>query len=221
MEETVTILLKELVTHDTMRLTVQRPGNYEFTPGQATYLSLDTPEWRRQKRPFTFTSLNSDPVLEFIIKCYPQHDGVTKRLHQLNPGDRVIVRDAWGAIAYRGPGTFIAGGTGITPFIAIFRSLQKEGRLVGNRLIFSNKTARDVILEQELRELFGDDITLILTAEKRDGYLSGRIDRSFLSEHIHDFSQYFYICGPPGFVMDITEHLENLGARTDRIVIEQ
>ncbi|WDR00201.1 hypothetical protein PSC71_05305 [Devosia sp. J2-20] len=37
--------------------------------------------------------------------------------------------DAWGTIQYQEPGTFIAGGAGVTPFIAILRDLQAKDTL--------------------------------------------------------------------------------------------
>ncbi|RUO50802.1 hypothetical protein CWE21_01525 [Pseudidiomarina aquimaris] len=67
----------EDVTHDVKRIRLAKPDGYQFTPGQATEVALDREGWRDEKRPFTFTSLNSDPWLEFTIKVYPEHDGVT------------------------------------------------------------------------------------------------------------------------------------------------
>jgi ferredoxin-NADP reductase len=54
----------------------------------------------------------------------------------LHAGDELILHDIWGAIHYKGEGTFIAGGAGVTPFIAIFRQLQKDGKIGNNKLIF-------------------------------------------------------------------------------------
>ena len=51
---------------------------------------------------FTFTGLNDDPFLQFTIKGYPDHHGVTDQLHKLKPGDEIIIHDVWGAIEYRG-----------------------------------------------------------------------------------------------------------------------
>ncbi|MEO8414268.1 MAG: flavodoxin reductase, partial [Ginsengibacter sp.] len=79
-----------------------------------------------EKRPFTFTSLNENPYLEFTIKRYEDHHGITDKMHQLMPGDELIISDVWGAIEYKGPGYFIAGGAGITPFISILRQLHVE-----------------------------------------------------------------------------------------------
>jgi predicted ferric reductase len=58
----------------------------------------------------------------------------TEQLRCLQSGDEMIIEDAWGAIEYKGPGYFIAGGAGITPFVAILRSLFNENKLAGNTL---------------------------------------------------------------------------------------
>jgi hypothetical protein len=46
--------------------------------GQATDVSINTPNLKNEKRPFTFTSLNDNDYLEFIIKIYDSNDGVTE-----------------------------------------------------------------------------------------------------------------------------------------------
>jgi ferredoxin-NADP reductase len=51
-----------------------------------------------------------------------------------------------GAIEYKGEGVFIAGGAGVTPFIAILRQLQAENKTTTN--YFTNKTANDIILKR-------------------------------------------------------------------------
>jgi ferredoxin-NADP reductase len=111
---------------------VQKPEGYRFEPGQATLVSIDRPRWEKEKRPFTFTSLNDWPDLELTTKIYPDLHGVTEQLGALEVGDRLLIEDPWGTIQYKGPGTFIAGGAGVTPFIAILRALARDGRLAGN-----------------------------------------------------------------------------------------
>ena len=200
---------------------IEKPAGYEFIPGQATDVSINTPALKNELRPFTFTSLNSDSFLEFTIKRYPDHHGVTDALHQLKTGDELIIRDVWGAISYKGAGCFIAGGAGITPFLAILRWLHKENKMDGNILLFSNKTAVDVIYEQELKSILGEQALLILTREEKDSYLKGPIDKAFLQRHIKNFKQHFYICGPDAMVAAITETLTELGATADTVVFEK
>src|SRR5687768_11837664 len=117
------ILTISEVTHDVRCIRVGKPAGYSFVPGQATELSINKIGWRDQKRPFTFTSLDEDPYLEFTIKCYEDHDGVTAEVRHLAAGDELIIGDPWGAIEYKGRGCFIAGGAGITPFLAIIKRL--------------------------------------------------------------------------------------------------
>jgi len=129
------------------RFIVQKPKGYKFSPGQATEVSINSPVLQNEKRPFTFTSLNDSEHLEFTIKIYDSHNGVTKELGRLEQGDELIIRDAWGAIEYKGEGVFTAGGAGVTPFIAVFRQLQVENKIANNKLIFTNKSESDIILK--------------------------------------------------------------------------
>lgn len=220
MPETVKILMTGFVTHDVKRFVVERPAGYDFLPGEATEVSINLSGWADRERPFTFTSLREDLVLEFIIKAYP-HGGVTQKLHELAPGDELTLREVWGTIKFKGPGVFLAGGAGITPFIAILRRLRADDKLANNMLILSNKTARDVILETELREMLGKNLILTLTGEPAAGYIHRRIDLTFLQEYVNDFSRYFYVCGTKDFNTDIIAALRELGAEDDKIVFEQ
>ncbi len=214
------VLMTEFVTHDVKRFVVQKPTGYEFIPGQANLVALDKEDWCDELRPFTFTSLNEDLVLEFTIKGYPEHEGVTDRLHNLKAGDEIILHEPFGTIVYQGPGYFLAAGAGVTPFIAITRHLREHDKLAGNSLIFSNKRAEDVILEKEFKDMFGDNLNLRLTEEEKSGYEHGRIDKDFLKDRI-DTNKYFYICGPDGFVRDLKKALESVGVEEENIIVEK
>jgi len=220
-EHIVRILMKEFVTHDTLRFITEKPSNYKFIPGQATEVSINKEEWKDKKRPFTFSSLNEDKVLEFTIKIYPT-DGVTEKLSELRPGDEIIIRDIWGKINYKGPGVFIAGGAGVTPFIAIFRDLKEKNQLQGNSLIFSNKLQKDIILEKEFKEMFGDKAIFTLSRENNPNYNHGHINKDLLQKHIKNLNkeQYFYICGPMQFIVDMKKALDSLGVQPEKVVIE-
>ena len=75
-------------------------------------------------------------------------------------------------------------------------------------------------MEKELKEMFAKKESLIftLTRERKKGYQAGRIDKEFLKKRINDFSQNFYICGPPEFVKDINSVLKALGAKANSLV---
>lgn len=220
MTHQVTLLMSGFVTHDVKRFIVSRPDGFEFEPGQGVELAIDHPDWREEGRPFTPTSLRDDRVLEFIIKAYPAHEGVTQALHALEPGARLLMSDPFGTIQYQGPGVFIAGGAGLTPFIAILRQLAREHRLDGQSLLFSNRTPADVIAEKELRHMLRERCVLTCTQKQAPGYANRRIDRDFLSEHVSDFGQHFYVCGPPKFNESVNDALKSLGAKPDLLVFE-
>lgn len=224
MSYTVAIKSIENITHDVKQFTYEKPHGFTFTPGQATEVTINKEGWKDEKRPFTFTSLNEDPNLQFTIKIYEDHEGVTHQIGKLKVGDEFIIDDPWGTIEYKGPGVFLAGGAGVTPFIAILRQLHKDEELEGNKLIFSNKTAKDVILRGEFERMLDDDFISVLSDEKgtdRDIFLDGFIDKEFLADQIDDFDQPFYVCGPPAFNENMMKYLKELGAEPDSLVFEE
>lgn len=220
MAQSVSVLETRSVTHDVVRITFQRPEGYSFTPGQATDVALDRDGWRDAQRPFTFTALPDADDLEFTIKVYDDHDGVTGQIGALKPGDRLLIDEPWGAIRYKGPGVFIAGGAGVTPFIAILRDLERKGELKGQRLIFSNKTEKDIILRDTFEAMDGLDCLFTVTDQADSPLAHGRVDRDFLARHVGDFNQEFYVCGPPKMVEGVSDALKLLGADPDAVVFE-
>ena len=218
-----TLELKEIepVTHDTNHLVFKRPEGFTFEPGQATDFALDKDGWRDEKRPFTFTSLPDADTLEFVIKSYPSHNGVTEQIARMKPGDQAIIEDPWGAIEDEGQGTFIAGGAGITPFIAILRErLKEKGTLEGCTLIFSNSTEKDIILREEFEAMPGLKTIFTVTDQKDASVKTEMIDKAFLKENVDPSTGHFYVCGPEPMIEDIVTALQSLGVENDRIVIE-
>lgn len=220
MEYAVKILKINQITHDVKEFITEKPKGYTYIPGQATVVSIKKPGLENDKRPFTFTSLNDDRNLEFTIKIYSEKHGVTDSMDELEEGDELIINEPWGAIKYKGPGYFIAGGAGITPFIAILRQLKKDGAVDGNMLFFSNKTRKDIILEDELRDILGDQVIFTLSRENHPDYHYGHIDEAFLKEHIKDVNKQFYVCGTPEMTDEISKALEKMGASPDSVIFE-
>lgn len=223
MSYTVAIRDIQQITHDVKRFKIDKPEGFEFVPGQATEVAIDKPRWRDEKRPFTFTSLNGERDLEFTIKIYDDHNGVTNQMNYLNIGDHLLIDDPWGTIQYKGPGVFLAGGAGITPFIAILRRLARDNSIKGNTLLFSNKTEEDIILEDEFEAVLGQNFVNVITDDPTDNYtyLDGFIDKAFLEEQIDDFDQPFYVCGPMNFNEAMLGYLKELGADPEALVFEE
>lgn len=220
-EHIVKVLETNFVTPNVKQFKVEKPAGYLFMPGQATDVSINKPGLEQELRPFTFTSTNNASHLEFTIKIYKEHHGVTEKLLDVHPGDELILHDVFGTIQYKGEGLFIAGGAGITPFIAILRQLELEHRLKGNALLFANRTASDIILGDELKTLLNGSYRDVLETSNEPGVKTGFIDRDLLASHVTPEMKYYYICGPDKFISLMKGHLLDLGVEPSRIVLEQ
>jgi len=210
----------ERVTHDVLRIVTGKPIGFSFVSGQATEIAINKTGWLKEKRPFTFTCLPEDNYLEFTIKTYPAHKGVTNELLSLKKNDELILHDVFGAITYKKEGVFIAGGAGVTPFISIFRQLQSKNEIGNNVLVFANKTKADIILENEFKEMLGDAFINILSDEKVPGYHYGMISEDFLKANLPGFERQFYVCGPPPMMDAILKQLTNLGVGKNAVTVE-
>jgi NAD(P)H-flavin reductase len=171
------------ITHDVLKIVTEKPKLLTFIPGQATEVCVDKNNCKKEKGPFTSMPANDD--LEFIIKTYPTHDGITDELLDLKKNDELILRDVFGAIKYKGDDVFIAGGAGVTPFVSIFRDLKSKNKIGNNKLIFANKTKGDIILEKEFTSILGDSFINILSDEKTEGYHHGLITQGKLILFYH------------------------------------
>lgn len=220
MPDNITLKAKTPVTHDTNHYVFSRPEGLSFEPGQAAELAIQQEGWKDEGRPFTFTSMPSDDDLEFVIKTYPDHDGVTEQLAQLEPGAQLTLDGPFGAIQDQGPGVFLAAGAGITPFIPILKKRAADGKLDGTTLIFSNKSEKDIIMRDQWEAMPGLKTIFVVTDEKSDDLHFGQLDKSFLETQINDFDQKFYLCGPGGFVDAMRDGLTDLGAKKGSIVTE-
>jgi ferredoxin-NADP reductase len=217
----VKIISIDLITHDVLQISAEKPDNLSFIPGQATEVSINKAGWQNQRRPFTFTSLPDDDQLQFTIKTYPARHGVTNELLKLKRNDELILNDVFGTIAYKSEGVFIAGGAGITPFISILRFLKARNETGNNLLIFANKTKNDIILKDEFSDLLGKNFINILSEEKVRGYSHGFITENFLTRHITDFSRNFYLCGPPPMMRSVEKILSDLKVDKNLIIREE
>lgn len=220
MKEIVKVLSTEHLTHDVLRLVLEKPDDISFVPGQATEVAINKPEWEKKRRPFTFTSLINDDFLEFVIKTYPSHNGVTNELLSVKAGDELILRDVFGKIKYKGEGIFLAGGAGITPFIAILKELEEKGEIGNNKLIFANKTKADIILEDKFKKLLGKNFINVLSDETVPGYEHGYVSAELIKKNTDSSTQYFYLCGPKPMMKAIEEHFSTLEIASEFIVKE-
>lgn len=216
----VKVLATEYLTHNVKRFVTEKPAGYNYTPGQATDISINIPGLETELRSFTFTSSVNADYLEFIIKIYKGHDGVTEKLADVVPGDELILHEVFGAIEYKGPGIFIAGGAGITPFIAIFRQLHATGVSPHNALLFANHTSSDIILKDELKGILRNRYIDVIR-KPLPGEPQNVLDKQLIASYRDSQVAYYYICGPDQFTADMIGILHELNIADQYIVFEQ
>jgi ferredoxin-NADP reductase len=220
MAQTAKIISIAHLTHDVLKIVAEKPAGLTFQAGQAVDVSVNKPGWEQELRAFTFTSLPEDEHIEFTIKTYPAHNGVTNQLLSVSVGDELIIGEVFGDIAYQGEGLFISGGAGVTPFIAILNQLEKEGKVGNNKLLFANKTKADIILENKFTKLLGSNFINILSDEKQEGYEYGFITAELIKKHVNNNTQYFYLCGPPPMMQAMEKHFAALGV-SDKYIVKE
>ena len=145
---------------------------------------------------------------------------MTNELLHLKKNDELILHDVFGDITYKGEGVFIAGGAGVTPFIAILRYLESKNEIGNNKLIFANKTKADIILEDEFKKMLGTNFINILSDEKLDGYAYGQITEDFIKANCGGMNKMFYVCGHPPMMEAIEKQLANLKVDEKSIIEE-
>jgi ferredoxin-NADP reductase len=118
---------------------------------------------------------------------------------------------------------FIAGGTGIAPLRAMLRdALRAPYQEI--LLLYSVRTPDEFAYEAELVKLANEGrIGLVQTVTRSDGAgawvgARGRIGRTQLEPLVRDPSTLCFICGPPPFVNDTKQVLQDFGVPLERIL---
>ncbi len=218
MTKSVEIKSIEYLTHDVIRVRLEKPNGINYLPGQAVNISISKPGWENNIRSLTLTSLPEEDFLEFVVKIIHTRKGTLSQLVTADPGDTIFIHEIFGGIHYKGEGIFIAGGSGIAPFIAILKDLERHNNIGSNKLIFANKTKKDIILEEAFRELLGNNFVNILSDERLSDYEHGFITADLIKKHIQDNLKYYYLCGPIPMLDAVESNLLELGVDKKYIV---
>jgi ferredoxin-NADP reductase len=181
-------------------------------PGQHYDVRLTAPDGYRAQRSYSVASSPLDQG-EVELTIDRLEDGeVSPYFHDvLVEGDRVEVRGPFASyFVWRGerPVLLMGGGSGVVPLMAILRHRRRTMPELPMRLIYSVRTAEDVIYADEL----GDDALLTFTREPPEGWSGhrGRIDADVVAEADLGGGLAF-VCGSNGFVEAATRLLIEAG----------
>jgi ferredoxin-NADP reductase len=202
---------------DTKTLRLQWPAGYdpEFKTGQfITVYFADAPAYKRAY------SLSSCALDRGFYEVTVKRDGKmgTRIVDWVKAGDKLWVIPPTGRfLPVLEPDKHlicIAGGSGVTPFRGFVREASRRGLATKITILYSVRTADDIIFNTEFRKLeeqnphfkFHVTCTRLAPDDPWTGR-RGRIEASWIREHIGDLANtVFYACGPNALV-EATEHL--------------
>lgn len=214
----VKVISVGIINDNVISLRIEKPYGFRFELGQVVDFSIDKPGYELSVASFTIANTPTDDHLKFIIKVYPRN-GLTEAISKLQPKDIVQISYAWNSYAYKGSGTFIAAGAGITAFLPIFETIKDNGVDVkrDHSLIYTDKSKNDVLYYNKLRGMFNNKLSVILSRAKSRNLPFGKINEDYLSNIICSTEQYFYVCGPKRFEEDVKSYLVKIGVKSRKI----
>jgi len=124
----------------------------------------------------------------------------------VRPGHVVTLGAPAGDFVVEGsrPLLLIAGGSGITPIVAIVRDLERNHRLHDVILIHTAHGDADAVFGRELATIASQHPSLRLIAHRSGA--DGRLDTALLRRHVPDLTdRAIYVCGPAGLIDLVTE----------------
>ena len=191
-----------------------------WRPGQFAFLSAPAPGLR-EPHPFTIgRDPDVDNGIRFLVK--PLGDWTRRLPDRLRPGDAVAVEGPYGRFDFRkgsGQQIWIAGGVGITPFLAWVQSLAKdENRRI--HLFYSVRTAEEAIgldILKDATALF-PCFSFDLVVTTQDGRLDAR--RVARGAPFDPNGADFFFCGPVNLRNAILKGLKSLGITPRRVRFE-
>ena len=219
-------------THDTRTVRLDNAGGLipVHRPGQHIKICAqgeDGPTWRS----FTLSSPPTRPgVLEVTVKRNP--DGVVSNaIHALEAGGMLTIKGPSGRYyfdpeAHREPLVLAVAGSGVTPAMAILRTILDRQLDVPVTLLYGCRSRADIIFAREIDALRVRLATLraIITLSQPDpewAGATGRLGPDLIARHVADpASSRYFLCGPGAMHDEMTEWLLARGVPADRIHTE-
>lgn len=227
----VSKIIEETPSTKTFRLIPLEGYLPPFRAGQYVSLSLEI-NGTKTARPY---SISSPPTrtsyIDITVRSMP--DGfVSKHLcEKVKAGDEFDISGPAGSFYYEplidsGSLVFLAGGSGITPFMSVIRELCEKNPGLDVHLLYGNRTPDDIIFEEELAEIACQEdwfkMHMVISEPPKDyaGHC-GFLDSTTISSTVGDISgKTFYVCGPLAMHHMCASELQKMGVPSRRVRIE-
>ncbi len=209
------IVSREMVAESTLALTIARPTDFEFTPGQNTLVSIPGPHAEHLKE---LTIASAPYEREIVLATRIRNSKFKDALYALRVGDAITLRSASGGLwsESAAPQVWLSGGIGITPFRSIVRELIHTGGPLDVTHIHSDRSHARVPFAAEFesytREHSGYQFIPTMTSEARQDERKGRINADMLTELVPTHAECtFSVVGSESFVASMRSVLATLG----------
>ncbi len=203
-------------------------------PGQHVDVRLTAEDGYTAQRSYSIASPPEDPQLHLLVEDLAGGEVSPYLTEDMQPGDGLEVRGpiggyfVWSPAAdrvtpegLRRPVQLVAGGAGVSPFLAMLDSSRRAGHPTAVRLLYSARDADDVLGG----DLLGPETTVTLTRGAPPGWRgrTGRVDRALLQEQTFppDARPRVFVCGPTVFVETVATTLVDLGHASSAVRLER
>ncbi len=197
---------------------------FAFQPGQ--YLTLQTTlNGETIRRAYSICSTPSSGELKVAIKAVENGSFSVYATSSLKVGDTLEVAPPEGKFILEPESNLnhiaFAAGSGITPIIAMIKTVLEESDKSTFTLVYSNKKVNDIIFKSELEQLQQTyperfNLSYVFTQERVEEALFGRIDEGYTNYFIKNKYKDIafnaaYLCGPEAMINTVSETLRNNG----------
>jgi ferredoxin-NADP reductase len=227
MQLRVTEVVAETKTTKTFRL-VRVDGELPpFRAGQYVNLFVNI-GGVRTSRPYSMSSAPGLPHLDLTVRAGAGGFVAPHLLETAAVGDSFVTTGPAGSFYYEplidgDDLVFIAGGSGVTPFLSLLRNQERRGWPLKIRLIYGSRKVGDVIFDRELKKLASGNkqftyTPVISEPPKNFRGKKGLINTKLLKTIVGDpAGKTFYLCGPNAMYDFVLPELAKLGAPAHKI----
>ena len=185
-----------------------------FLAGQ--YVNITVPG-SEDHRSYSFSSAPGNGELSFLIRQLP-NGLMSTYLTQAKVGDELRIDGPMGVFFLRNvtrPLLFLAGGTGLAPFLSMLEVLARNNETQAVHLIYGVTYDKDLVMVEAL-EAFKDRLpnfsyTTTVADEASTHPNKGYVTNHFQAETLNDGDVDIYLCGPPPMVDAVSKYMKEQG----------
>jgi ferredoxin-NADP reductase len=200
-------------------LVLDVPGWTGHVAGQHVDVRLTAEDGYVAERSYSIGSAPRDP-LSLTIERLDDGEVSPYLSEELRAGDALELRGPIGGfftwrVQDGGPLLLVGGGSGVVPLMSMLRHHREEGGEVDARLLYSARSADDLLFRRELDALADAQIAYTLTRVRPDGWagFARRVDAEMLEAFAPPPAErpHVFVCGPTPFVEAVADVLVGLG----------